>query len=157
MAGARPEHMPMLIAMVQSIGDPRYKVSYSRRAGSTHSFNTYYWVNGPVARQLGVDFGQGLIAHPINKVIGRAMSLIERNIAGYQIKLTQVGYLWQGDLMDSGRRRRGYPEDWLEARPRRERLRSERKYGHHGRKYRMGPEFDSVDQRSEDPDAADRL
>ena len=91
MAGARPEHMPMLIAMVQSIGDPKYKVSYSRRAGSTHSFQTYYWVNGPVARQLGVDFGQGLIAHPINKVIGRTMSLIERNIAGYQIKLTQVG------------------------------------------------------------------
>ena len=91
MAGARPEHMPILIAMVKSIGDPRYKVSYSRRAGSTHSFQTYYWLNGPVARQLGIDYGQGLIAHPINKVIGRTMSLIERNIAGYQIKLTQVG------------------------------------------------------------------
>ncbi len=91
MAGARPEHMPLLIAMVQSIGDPKYKVSYSRRAGSTHSFQTYYWLNGPVARQLGVDFGQGLIAHPINQVLGRTMSLIERNIAGYRIKLTQVG------------------------------------------------------------------
>jgi hypothetical protein len=91
MAGARPEHMPILIAMVQAIGNPRYKVSYSRRAGSTHSFQTYYWLNGPVARQLGVDFGQGLVAHPVNKVLGRAMSLIERNIAGYQIKLTQVG------------------------------------------------------------------
>lgn len=91
MAGARPEHMPLLIAMVQAIGDPRYKVSYSRRAGSTHSFQTYYWLNGPLARQLGVDFGQGLIAFPINHVIGRTMSLIERNIAGYTIKLTQVG------------------------------------------------------------------
>lgn len=91
MAGARPEHMPVLIAMVQAIGDPRYKVSYSRRAGSTHSFQTYYWMNGPVARQLGVDFGQGLVASPVNRVLARAMSLIERNIAGYQIKLTQVG------------------------------------------------------------------
>ena len=91
MAGARPEHMPLIIAMVQAIGDPKYKNSYSRRAGSTHSFNTYYWFNGPVARQLGVDFGQGLIANPINQVLGRTMSLIERNIAGYQIKLTQVG------------------------------------------------------------------
>ena len=89
MAGARPEHMPILIAMVQGIGTPDY--SYKRRAGSTHSFQTYYWLNGPVARQLGIDFGQGLIAHPTNKVIGRAMSLIERNIAGYRIKLTQVG------------------------------------------------------------------
>lgn len=91
MAGARPEHMPLIVAMVQAIGDPKYKGSYSRRAGSTHSFNTYYWFNGPVARQLGIDFGQGLIAHPINQVLGRTMSLIERNIAGYKIKLTQVG------------------------------------------------------------------
>jgi hypothetical protein len=91
MAGARPEHMPLLIAMVQAIGDPRYRVSYSRRAGSTHSFMTYYWFNGPVARQLGVDFGQGLVAYPVNHVLGRVASLIERNIAGYQIKLTQVG------------------------------------------------------------------
>ena len=91
MAGARPEHMPILIGMVQAIGNPRYKVSYSRRAGSTHSFQTYYWLNGPLARQLGVDFGQGLIAFPVNHVLGRTMSLIERNIAGYTIKLTQVG------------------------------------------------------------------
>jgi hypothetical protein len=91
MAGARPEHMPILIAMVQAVGDPRYKVSYSRRAGSTHSFQTYFWLNGPVARQLGVDFSQGLVASPVNHVLARAMSLIERNIAGYQIKLTQVG------------------------------------------------------------------
>jgi hypothetical protein len=74
---------------VQAIGAPGY--GFATRAGSTHSFNSYYWLNGPVARQLGVDFGQGLIANPINQVLGRTMSLIERNIAGYQIKLTQVG------------------------------------------------------------------
>jgi hypothetical protein len=91
MAGARPEHMPILIAMVQAIGDPKYAGSYSRRVTSTHSFQTYYWLNGPVARQLGIDFGQGLIAHPTNKVIGRTMSLIERNLIGSQIKLTQMG------------------------------------------------------------------
>jgi len=91
MAGVRPEYMPIMIAMVQAIGDRKYAVSYMRRAGSTHSFQTYYWLNGPVARQLGFDFGQGLIASPMNKVLGRAMSLIERNIAGYQIKITQVG------------------------------------------------------------------
>jgi hypothetical protein len=91
MAGARPEHMPLIIAMTQAIGDPKYKPSYSRRAGSTHSFQTYYWFNGPLARQLGVDFGQGLVANPINAVLARTMTFIERNIAGYQIKLTQVG------------------------------------------------------------------
>jgi hypothetical protein len=89
MAGCRPEHMPILIAAVQSLGDPAFR--YSRHGGSTHSFTNFFWVNGPLARQLGIDHGQGLIAHPVNAVIGRAMSLIERNLAGFRIKETQMG------------------------------------------------------------------
>ena len=89
MAGCRPEHMPILIAMVRAIGDPNYP--YAMYNGSTHSFNNFFWINGPLARQLKIDFGQGLIAHPTNQVIGRAMGLIERNIAGFRIKETQMG------------------------------------------------------------------
>jgi hypothetical protein len=48
-------------------------------------------VSGPLARQLQIDYGQGLIAHSTNQVIGRALGLIERNIAGYRIKETQMG------------------------------------------------------------------
>src|SRR5207249_3985316 len=59
--------------------------------GSTHSFNTFYWVNGPLARQLGIESGQGLIAAQANQAIGRTMSLIERNIAGFRAKETQMG------------------------------------------------------------------
>jgi len=36
MAGCRPEHMPILIAMVRAIGDPNYP--YAMYNGSTHSF-----------------------------------------------------------------------------------------------------------------------
>ena len=75
----------------------------------------YYWLNGPLARQLGIDFGQGLIAFPVNHVIGRTMSLIERNIAGYQIKLTQVVRFGKVTSLGAGRRRRVCPADWLEA------------------------------------------
>jgi hypothetical protein len=89
MAGCRPEHMPILIAAVQAIADPAFR--YANNGGSTHSFMNFFWVNGPVARQLGIDHGQGLIAHWVNSVIGRAMSLIERNIAGFRIKETQMG------------------------------------------------------------------
>ena len=89
MAGCRPEHMPVLIAAVQAIADPAFR--YANNGGSTHSFMNFFWVNGPVARQLGIDHGQGLIAHWVNSVIGRAMSLIERNIAGFRIKETQMG------------------------------------------------------------------
>ncbi len=89
MAGCRPEYMPILIAAVQAIGDPAFR--YRRSGGSTHSFINFFWVNGPLAKQLGIDYGQGLIANPVNSVIGRAMSLIERNIAGFRIKGTQMG------------------------------------------------------------------
>jgi hypothetical protein len=89
MAGCRPEYMPILIAAVQAMGDPAFR--YRNHGGSTHSFINFFWVNGPLARQLGIDYGQGLIAHPVNSVIGRAMSLIERNIASFRIKETQMG------------------------------------------------------------------
>jgi hypothetical protein len=89
MAGCRPEHMPVLIAAVQAIADPAFR--YANSGGSTHSFMNFFWVNGPLSRQLGIDHGQGLIAHWTNSVIGRAMSLIERNIAGFRIKETQMG------------------------------------------------------------------
>lgn len=89
MAGARPEHMPLLIAAVQAMGDPAFR--YTNHGASTHSFTNFFWFNGPLARQLGIDHGQGLIAHPINSVLGRALSLMERNIAGLRIKESQMG------------------------------------------------------------------
>lgn len=93
MAGARPEHMPILIAMVQAIGDPdssKQDLSYAAYSGSTHGFQSFFWVNGPITRQLGIDYGQGLIEHPVNQAIGRTMSLIGRNIAGSRIKETKM-------------------------------------------------------------------
>jgi hypothetical protein len=89
MAGCRPEHMPILIGAVKAMADPAFRLTMS--GGSTHSFTNFYIVNGPLARQLRIDHGQGLIAHSTNQVIGRALSLIERNIAGYRIKETQMG------------------------------------------------------------------
>jgi hypothetical protein len=89
MAGCRPEHMPVLIAAVKAMGAPGFRLSMT--GGSTHSFMQFFVVNGPLARQLRIDCGQGLIAHPTNQAIGRALGLIERNIAGYRIKETQMG------------------------------------------------------------------
>ncbi len=89
MAGCRPEHLPILIAAVKALGDPAFRLSMS--GGSTHSFVHFYLVNGPLARQLRIDHGQGLIAHSTNQVLGRALGLIERNIAGFRIKETQMG------------------------------------------------------------------
>jgi hypothetical protein len=100
MAGCRPEHMPILIAAVKAMGNPSFRLSMS--GGSTHSFVHFYLVNGPLARQLEIDHGQGLIAHSTNQVIGRALGLIERNIAGFRIKETQMGTF-------------GKPQSWVLA------------------------------------------
>jgi hypothetical protein len=100
MAGCRPEHLPVLIASVKAMGDPAFRLAMS--GGSTHSFVHFYLVNGPLARQLQIDHGQGLIAHPTNQVIGRALSLVERNIAGFRIKETQMGTF-------------GKPQSWVLA------------------------------------------
>ena len=102
MAGARPQYMPIIMAAVQAIGDPAFRLAVT--GGSTHSFTTFYWVNGPLARQLGIDHGQGLIAAQANQAIGRTMSLIERNIAGFRIKRNPDGHLREGAILGLGGR-----------------------------------------------------
>ncbi len=78
MSGCRPEYMPILIAAVEAMGDPRYNLE---QFGSTVMVLPYLLINGPVGRQLGIDHGEELISGKPNKVIGRAIGLITRNIA----------------------------------------------------------------------------
>lgn len=89
MAGCRPEYLPVLIAYTKAIGDPNKGPGMF--FGSTHSWTPYLWLNGPLARQLNIDHGQGLVGHPANRVIGRALGLIVRNLAGFRIKETAMG------------------------------------------------------------------
>jgi hypothetical protein len=88
MAGCRPEYMPILIAFVKAINEPS---SFGFGFGSTHSWIPYLWTNGPIARQLGIDSGQGLITHWANAAIGRTLGLIVMNLAGFRIKESRMG------------------------------------------------------------------
>src|SRR5438045_8802493 len=81
--------MPINCGGTGAMGDRAFRLAVT--GGSTHSFSSFFWVNGPLGRQLGIDYGQGLIAAQANEAIGRTMSLIERNIAGFRIKETQMG------------------------------------------------------------------
>lgn len=85
MAGCRPEYMPLLVAMVKSLS------KNTGHLGSTHSWIPILDISGPVARQLKIDHGQGLIAAPANAVIGRALGLIITNMAGYKLKELRMG------------------------------------------------------------------
>lgn len=98
MAGCPPEFMPLLIAFTEALGEPDFR----RSLGSTHGWIPYCWINGPVARQLGIDCGQGEISVPHNAVLGRFMNLAMMNLAGYYIKQDRMGTF-------------GYPMPWCMA------------------------------------------
>ena len=87
MAGCPPEFMPLLVAFVEAmkVGD------FRRPLSSTHAWTPYCWLNGPVARQLGFDCGQGEINEPKNAVLGRFLNLAMLNLGGYRVKENRMG------------------------------------------------------------------
>lgn len=87
MAGCPPEFMPILIAFVESMKQGDFR----RPLSSTHGWTPYCWLNGPVARQLGFDCGQGEISSPKNAVLGRFVNLALLNLAGYRVKENRMG------------------------------------------------------------------
>ena len=95
MAGCKPEYMPILIALTKGLGDGNFR----RTLASTHAWIPYSWLNGPVARQLGIDSGQGQINEAANIAIGRFMNLALMNLCGYYVKQDRMGTF-------------GYPMSW---------------------------------------------
>ena len=87
MAGCPPEFMPILLAVVEAMkaGD------FRRPLISTHAWTPYCWLNGPVARQLGFDCGQGEISEPKNKMLGRFIDRALLNLGGYRVKENRMG------------------------------------------------------------------
>ncbi len=98
MAGCKPEYMPLLIALTKAMTSGEFR----RTLGSTHAWVPYCWVNGPVARQLGIDHGQGQINEQANVAIGRFLNLAMLNLAGYYVKQDRMGTF-------------GYPVSWCLA------------------------------------------
>lgn len=87
MAGCPPEFMPLLLAFVEAMKDGDFR----RPLASTHAWTPYCWLNGPVARQLGFDCGQGEISEPKNAVLGRFINLAMNNLGGYRVKENRMG------------------------------------------------------------------
>ena len=92
MAGCPPEYMPILVAFTQAMGNGYFR----RTLPSTHAWNPYCWVNGPVARQLGIASEHGAISAQANALIGRFINLALRNLGGYypgENRMGTFGYL----------------------------------------------------------------
>ena len=87
MAGCPPEFMPILLAFAEAMMNGNFR----RTLVSTHAWTPYCWLNGPVARQLGFDCGQGEISSPQNAMLGRFINLALLNLGGYKIKENRMG------------------------------------------------------------------
>ncbi len=82
LAGCKPEYMPVIVAAIEAIGDPRY--NYHGPATSTSGSAVLILVNGPITHDLGINCGGNLFADGwrANATIGRAVRLVMRNVIG---------------------------------------------------------------------------
>src|SRR5438093_3319439 len=102
MAGCKPEYMPVVVAAVEALGDPRW--GYHGPATSTGGSAIFMVVNGPIAGELHINSGDNLFGPGwrANAAIGRAIRLIMRNVIG-----TLPGLLCRTSLGDGSQRSYG--------------------------------------------------
>ncbi len=82
MAGCRPEYMPVLIAVVEVMADPKFGHEH---LGHTPGTEVLITINGPIIKDLGFNYGQGAlrVGFQANTSIGRFWRLYLRNVAGF--------------------------------------------------------------------------
>ena len=76
MAGAKPEHFPVILALAAS--------GVSARSSSTTSMANIAVVNGPIRDEIGMNSGIGVLGpyNHANAAIGRAYNLLSQNLQG---------------------------------------------------------------------------
>lgn len=90
MAGCKPEYMPILVALAEAMCDPDYGVEHS---GNTPGAETLIVLNGPIIKQLGFNYTQGVLRDGFrpNTSVGRFWRLALRNMAGFLLHKTDKG------------------------------------------------------------------
>ncbi len=84
MAGCRPEYMPILLAAVDAIADPEFRI---QDGGASPGWEPLIILNGPIIKQLGFNYETGVmrVGRQANTSIGRFLKLYMMNIAGLRI------------------------------------------------------------------------
>ena len=82
MAGCKAEYFPVVLTAIEALADPLFNLDSIQ--ATTHPVAPLVVVNGPIARELGINsgynaFGQGFRA---NLTIGRAVRLVLMNCGG---------------------------------------------------------------------------
>lgn len=89
MAGCRPEYMPVLLAVIEAVGDPRYGLEH---AGATQASTPAIVLNGPIRQELDFNFGQGTMRpdRRANVTVSRFLRLQMVNVARYLLGSTDM-------------------------------------------------------------------
>jgi hypothetical protein len=89
MAGATPNEMPVLLAAVEAFGSGHFASSVR----STNSFSFMQLVNGPIAREIGMNSGTYALGpgNRSNATIGRALRLFVYNLGGGENGINLMG------------------------------------------------------------------
>lgn len=85
MAGCRPEHLPVLIAMAEILADPCYGAEHS---GNTTGADAIVIVAGPNIAKLGFNSGPGAMREgaQANTSVGHWLRLYLRNVFGFTVE-----------------------------------------------------------------------
>ena len=81
MAGCRPEYFPILLAVVEAVADPEFRLLH---AGATPGWEPLVIVSGDLVRTLNFNYQAGAmrVGSQANTSIGRFLRLFMRNVAG---------------------------------------------------------------------------
>ena len=90
MAGCRPEYMPVLLAVVEAIADPDFRLV---DAGSTPGWEYLILVSGNIVAALdfNTEAGNMKMGRQANASIGRFLRMFVRNVAGFRPGGTDKG------------------------------------------------------------------
>ncbi|MBW1738482.1 MAG: hypothetical protein JRJ69_13255 [Deltaproteobacteria bacterium] len=90
MAGCPPEFMPLLIAVIEAVADPRFGLEH---AGATQSSTPAIFLNGPIRKELDFNSGQGAMRPERrgNMAVSRFLRLVMVNVCRYLVGSTDMG------------------------------------------------------------------
>jgi hypothetical protein len=107
MAGARPEHLPVILALA----------NYVPFGNSTSSMANMILVNGPIRDEIGMNYGTNVMGphNEANSVIGRAYTIMSKTIGGLHSEVTtwsSLGSTMQYNNVTIAENEEALPEGW---------------------------------------------
>jgi hypothetical protein len=99
MAGARPEHFPVILAATKCMINAGER--FILTAQTTSPTTPFFWINGPIIKELGINYSTGTLGpgaqSRVNIAIGRSARLIMMNIGGAYLGIKDMDTIGSPD------------------------------------------------------------